>query len=88
MKIFISGGLASAGEHYEQPEMTDGEIRGVVHVIGGLTKKRVALPGYQMRGGSPPPPNGEVIDELSRVFVYLEGESPEANIAALRRALN
>ncbi len=54
--------------------MHAGEIRGVVHVIGGLTKKRVALPGYQMRGGSPPPPNGEVIDELSRVFVYLEGE--------------
>ena len=30
VKIFISGGLASAGEHYEQPEMTDGEIRGAV----------------------------------------------------------
>jgi imidazolonepropionase-like amidohydrolase len=30
VKIFINGGLASAGEHYERPEMTDGEIRGAV----------------------------------------------------------
>lgn len=30
VKIFINGGLASAGEHYEDPEMTDGEIRGAV----------------------------------------------------------
>jgi imidazolonepropionase-like amidohydrolase len=30
VKIFISGGLAGAGEHYEQPEMTDGEIGGAV----------------------------------------------------------
>ena len=30
VKIFINGGLAGAGEHYEQPEMTDAEIRGAV----------------------------------------------------------
>jgi imidazolonepropionase-like amidohydrolase len=30
IKIFINGGLASAGEHYENPEMSDGEIRGAV----------------------------------------------------------
>jgi imidazolonepropionase-like amidohydrolase len=30
VKIFINGGLAGAGEHYEDPEMTDGEIRGAV----------------------------------------------------------
>ena len=30
VKIFINGGLARAGEHYERPEMTDGEIRGAV----------------------------------------------------------
>ena len=30
VKIFINGGLAGAGEHYERPEMTDGEIRGAV----------------------------------------------------------
>jgi imidazolonepropionase-like amidohydrolase len=28
VKIFINGGLASAGERVERPEMTDGEIRG------------------------------------------------------------
>jgi imidazolonepropionase-like amidohydrolase len=30
VKIFINGGLAGADEHYERPEMTDGEIRGAV----------------------------------------------------------
>jgi imidazolonepropionase-like amidohydrolase len=30
VKIFINGGLAGAGEHYERGEMTDGEIRGAV----------------------------------------------------------
>ncbi len=30
MKIFINGGLAGRDEHYERPEMTDGEIRGAV----------------------------------------------------------
>ena len=30
VKIFINGGLASAGERVERPEMTDGEIRGAV----------------------------------------------------------
>jgi imidazolonepropionase-like amidohydrolase len=30
VKIFINGGLAHAGEHYERPEMTDAEIRGAV----------------------------------------------------------
>jgi imidazolonepropionase-like amidohydrolase len=30
VKIFINGGLAGAGEHYERPEMTDGEISGAV----------------------------------------------------------
>jgi imidazolonepropionase-like amidohydrolase len=30
VKIFINGGLAHADEHYERPEMTDGEIWGAV----------------------------------------------------------
>ena len=30
VKIFITGGLAKAGEHFDEPEMTDGEIRGAV----------------------------------------------------------
>ena len=34
VKIFINGGLASAGERVEDPEMTDGEIRGAVRAAG------------------------------------------------------
>jgi len=34
VKIFINGGLASAGEHYQNPELTDGEIRGAVRAAG------------------------------------------------------
>jgi len=30
VKVFINGGLAGRDEHFEQPEMTDGEIRGAV----------------------------------------------------------
>jgi imidazolonepropionase-like amidohydrolase len=30
VKIFINGGLAGAGEHYQRPEMTGDEIRGAV----------------------------------------------------------
>ena len=34
VKIFINGGLASAGERVERQEMTDGEIRGAVRAAG------------------------------------------------------
>jgi imidazolonepropionase-like amidohydrolase len=34
VKIFINGGLAGADEHYERPEMTDGEISGAVRAAG------------------------------------------------------
>src|ERR1700757_3508868 len=34
VKIFINGGLASAGERVEKPEMTDPEIRGAVRAAG------------------------------------------------------
>jgi plastocyanin len=50
-----------------------GEIRGVVQVIDGLTKKRVTLPAYQSRGLAAPEPAAGPIDELTRVVVYLEG---------------
>jgi plastocyanin len=50
-----------------------GEIRGVVEVSGGLTKKRVTLPAYQSRGLAAPEPGTGPIDEMSRVVVYLEG---------------
>ena len=34
VKIFINGGLASAGEQVDKPEMTDPEIRGAVRAAG------------------------------------------------------
>jgi plastocyanin len=52
-----------------------GEIRSHVTITQGLTKKRVTLPAYQLRGGpvKSPPPVSTSVDELSRVAVYLEG---------------
>ena len=54
-----------------------GEIRGTVQVIDGLTKKRVTLPAYQLRGLVAPQPRAGPIDELSRIVVYLEGTMGE-----------
>jgi plastocyanin len=51
-----------------------GEIHSHVTITRGLTKKRVTLPAYQLRGApvkSTPQPSASV-DELSRVAVYLE----------------
>jgi imidazolonepropionase-like amidohydrolase len=45
VKIFINGGLASAGERVENPEMTDGEIRGAVRAAGARDKYVVAHSG-------------------------------------------
>ncbi|MBI4463551.1 MAG: hypothetical protein HY647_02500 [Acidobacteria bacterium] len=66
-----------------------GEIQGQVSIIQGLTKERVVLPTYQVRGMSMPakPEEKASIDELSRVVVYLELEAtapaPEAGKATL-----
>lgn len=59
-----------------------GEIRGVVHVIDGLTKLRVTLPAYQSRGVAAPPPSGGPIDELTRIVIYLEGSLGEVKPVA------
>ena len=55
-------------------------ITGRVVVTKALTKKRVTMPSYQLRGASVDPREQEtsrkdlpVIDELSRVVIYLEG---------------
>jgi plastocyanin len=55
-------------------------ITGRVVISKALTKKRVTMPSYQLRGASvdsqEPEKSGKgapVIDELSRVVVYLEG---------------
>ena len=45
VKIFINGGLAKAGEHYDSVEMTDEEIRGVVHAAHDHEKYVVAHSG-------------------------------------------
>ncbi len=45
VKIFINGGLAKAGEHYDSQEMQDGEIRGVVRAAHDHDKYVVAHSG-------------------------------------------
>ncbi len=45
VKIFINGGLAKAGEHYDAQEMTDGEIRGAVRAAHHHDKYVVAHSG-------------------------------------------
>ncbi|MBI1955158.1 MAG: hypothetical protein HYS38_02080 [Acidobacteria bacterium] len=66
-----------------------GEIQGRVSIIQGLTKERVVLPTYQVRGMSVPAKQEEKtsIDEISRVAVYLDVEAtapaPEAGKVTL-----
>ena len=52
-----------------------GEIHSHVTVTRGLTKKRVTLPAYQLRGAlvKSAPQTATSVDELSRVAIYLEG---------------
>ncbi|SDO84771.1 Imidazolonepropionase [Nakamurella panacisegetis] len=45
VKIFINGGLAKAGEHYDSQEMADEEIRGVVRAARDSDKYVVAHSG-------------------------------------------
>jgi len=57
-----------------------GEIQGRVKIIEGLTKQRVSTPAYQSRGifVAPGRSGSGVVDELSRVVVYLEVPLPAA----------
>jgi hypothetical protein len=52
-----------------------GEIRGQILVTKVLTRRRVDLPDYQLRGvlPPPPPPGPPVGGELSRTVVYVDG---------------
>jgi plastocyanin len=52
-----------------------GEIRIHVTITEGLTKRRVTLPAYQLRGAplKSAPRASTSVDELSRVVIYLEG---------------
>jgi imidazolonepropionase-like amidohydrolase len=45
VQIFINGGLAGASEHYAQPQMTDGEIRGAVRAASEHGRYVVAHSG-------------------------------------------
>ncbi len=45
IKIFITGGLAKKGEHFDTPEMADGEIRGAVRAAVEHDKYVVAHSG-------------------------------------------
>jgi plastocyanin len=57
-----------------------GEIRSHVTITQGLTKKRVTLPAYQLRGVPVKAPRQipPSVDELSRVAIYLEGPNLRA----------
>ena len=57
-----------------------GEIHSHVTITRGLTKKRVTLPAYQLRGAPirSSPPASSTVDELSLVAVYLEGKDLKA----------
>jgi hypothetical protein len=52
-----------------------GEIHSHVTITQALTKKRVTLPAYQLRGApvKSPPRTSTSVDELSRVAIYLDG---------------
>src|SRR2546426_1037670 len=52
-----------------------GGIRSHVTIMEGLTRKRVTIPAYQLRGArtTTAQQTSHSVDELSRVAVYLEG---------------
>lgn len=59
-------------------DATAGEIRGRIIINKVLTKKRLALPDYQLRGAAPAPAKPEpATDEYSRTIVYLDGPASE-----------
>jgi len=77
----VAGGVAMAAR--------DGAITGRVIITKALTKKRVTLPSYQLRGvtlAAPPltkPVSGGTgVDELSRVVVYLDGSGLNPGVPA------
>ena len=66
------------------------DVRGQLSITRILTKQRVALPAYEVRGVAPraqQKDNGAV-NEWARVAVYLEGEkAPEATRITLQRSI-
>src|SRR5438105_4314629 len=71
---WASGGVTAAAG--------DGVVRGRVVITHALTKKRVALHNYQMRGVTlapqereESPPGNSDLNELAGVVIYLEGSA-------------
>jgi plastocyanin len=65
--------------HFESNGMA-AELHGRVIVTRKLTKKRVTLPVYQLRGVSPAPDrdSSQAINEYDELVVFLEGNSSDA----------
>ena len=65
MVVYVWGFLTAAAA---------GEVHGHILITKILTKKRMALPDYQMRGVPAPPPPEEAarIDEFSRTVIYMD----------------
>jgi len=63
-----------------QSDSTAAELNGRVLVTRQLTKKRVTLPIYQLRGMSPTPgrDTSQPVNEYSALAVFLEGNSSDA----------
>jgi plastocyanin len=55
----------------------DGELNGRILITKNMTRKRVTLPAYQLRGISAPEPEiSRRVDEYSELVVFLEGSLP------------
>ena len=61
-------------------EILGGKIQGRILITRTLTKQRVAVPVYQLRGIALPTQDQRThsVDEMGRTAVYLEGASPAA----------
>lgn len=76
--IYLLGGLIGLGALLGPAlagEVFAGEIRGRILITRSLTKKRVTVPVYQLRGIALPAQREgkQPIDEMSRTAIYLEG---------------
>src|ERR1700730_10518552 len=56
---------------------TGGELNGRILITKKMTRKRVTLPAYQLRGVSAPEPEiSRSLDEYGELAVFLEGDLP------------
>jgi plastocyanin len=65
-----------------------GEIHGRITINKVLTKKRLALPDYELRGAAPAPAAPQAsVDEFSRLVVYLDGPAASSEQSGSPRKL-